>query len=198
MITARNTDVGALIDPGAAGGTARELFHVASTDRLRVFVNVPQPYSRAAQPGLTTELTLSEFPGRTFTGTLVRTSGAINPLSRTLLTEVEVANPKGELLPGAYVQVHLKLPTPASTLVLPVNTLMFRADGLKVAVVGDGDKVTMVPVTLGRDFGTEAEIVNGLTGKERVVTSPPDSLTDGQVVRVVVPARPDQPTGAAR
>ena len=117
MITARNTDVGALIDPGASGGPARELFHVASTDRLRVFVNVPQPYSRAAQPGLTTEITLSEFPGGRFTGTLVRTAGAIDPASRTLLTEVEVANPKGELLPGAYAQVHLKLPTPASTLV---------------------------------------------------------------------------------
>ena len=116
VITARNTDVGALIDPGASGGSARELFHVASTDRLRVFVNVPQLYSRAARPGLSADITLAEFPGRRFTGRLVRTAQSIDPASRTLLTEIEVANPRGELLPGAYAQVHLKLETPASTL----------------------------------------------------------------------------------
>ena len=191
MITARNTDVGALIDPGASGGAARELFQVASTDRLRVYVNVPQPYSRAAQPGLDVDLTLTEFPGRTFTARLVRTSGTIDPASRTLLTEFEVANPKGELLPGAYAQVHLKLRTATVNLVLPVNTLMFRAEGLRVAVVREGDRVSLVPVTLGRDFGTEAEIATGLAGDERVVASPPDSLADGRVVRVVAAAVPE-------
>jgi len=185
VITARNTDVGALIDPGASGGSARELFHIASTDRLRVFINVPQVYSRAARPGLTADLTLAEFPGRRFTGRLVRTAESIDPVSRTLLIEIEVANPDGELLPGAYAQAHLKLDTPASTLMLPVNTLMFRGDGVKVAVVRGGNRVGMVKVTLGRDFGTEAEIVSGLTGSEVVVTSPPDSLADGQEVRVV-------------
>ena len=197
-ITARNTDVGALIDPGASGGPARALFQIASTDKLRVYVNVPQPYSRAAQPGLVVDLTLTEFPGRRFTGTLVRTSGAIDPASRTLLAEFEVPNPKGELLPGAYAQVHLQLPTPAASLVLPVNTLMFRGDGLKVAVLRGGDRVSLVPVTLGRDFGTEAEISTGLTGDERVVTSPPDSLSEGQVVRVVAaaPARGNGGGGA--
>jgi RND family efflux transporter MFP subunit len=197
VITARNTDVGALIDPGASGGTARELFHIASTDRLRVFINVPQAYSQAARPGLTADLTLAEFPGRRFTGRLVRTSQSLDPVSRTLLTEIEVANPKGELLPGAYAQVHLKLDTPASTLVLPVNTLMFRGDGVKVAVVGGGGRISMVTVMLGRDFGTEAEIVSGLTGMEVVVVSPPDSLADGQEVRVVSTQATDA-KGAAR
>jgi RND family efflux transporter MFP subunit len=197
VITARNTDVGALIDPGSSGGSARELFHIASTDRLRVFINVPQVYSRAARPGLAADLTLAEFPGRRFTGRLVRTAQSIDPASRTLLTEMEVANPEGELLPGAYAQVHLKLDTPASTLVLPVNTLMFRGDGVKVAVVGGGSRISMVTVMLGRDFGTEAEIVTGLTGTEVVVVSPPDSLADGQEVRVVG-TRATDTKGAAR
>jgi RND family efflux transporter MFP subunit len=195
-ITARNTDVGALIDPGASGGPARALFQIASTDTLRVYVNVPQPYSRAAQPGLPVDLTLAEFPSRRFAGRLVRTSGAIDPASRTLLAELEVANPKGELLPGAYAQVHLKLPTPEASLILPVNTLMFRSDGLRVAVVGEGDHVRLAPVSLGRDFGTEAEIATGLSGGERVVTSPPDSLTDGQVVRIVAARQPSGANGA--
>jgi RND family efflux transporter MFP subunit len=197
VITARNTDVGALIDPGASGGSARELFHVASTDRLRVFVNVPQLYSQAARPGLSADITLAEFPGRRFTGRLVRTAQSIDPASRTLLTEIEVANPGGELLPGAYAQVHLKLEAPASTLVLPVNALMFRGDGVKVAVVGSGSRIRMVAVMLGRDFGTEAEIVTGLAGTEAVVVSPPDSLADGQEVRVVAKETKDT-KGAAR
>jgi RND family efflux transporter MFP subunit len=198
VITARNTDVGALIDPGAGGGSARELFHIASTDTLRVFVNVPQVYSRVARPGVPAELTLAEFPGRRFAGTLVRTAEAIDPSSRTLLVEIEVANPKGELLPGAYAQVHLKLPAPATTLVLPVNTLMFRSDGLRVAIIRGGSRVAMVAVTLGRDFGTEAEILSGLAGDESVVASPPDSLTDGQTVRVVAAQRGPVANGAAR
>jgi RND family efflux transporter MFP subunit len=198
IITARNTDVGALIDPGAGGGPARSLFNIASTDKLRVFVNVPQPYSRAAQLGLKTDLTLSEFPGRRFTGTLVRTAGAIDLSSRTLLVEIEVDNRAGELLPGAYAQVHLSLPSPAAALVVPVNALLFRADGLRLAVVREGDRITMVPVTIGRDFGTEAEILTGLSGGERIVASPPDSLTDGQVVRIVAAAPSEGGKGAAR
>ena len=198
VITARNTDVGALIDPGASGGGARELFHIASTDTLRVFVNVPQGYSRAAQPGLKAEIALKEFPERRFEGVLVRTARAIDPSTRTLLAEIDVANPKGELLPGAYAQVHLSLPAPASMLVLPVNALMFRSDGLRVAVVREGNRVAMVPVTMGRDFGTEAEIVSGLNGDEAVVTSPPDSLADGQIVRVVAAPDARWPKGAER
>jgi RND family efflux transporter MFP subunit len=184
VITARNTDVGALIDPGASGGTARELFHIAATDRLRVFVNVPEVYSQAATPGLVAELTLAEFPDKRVTGKLVRTAQAIDVASRTLLVEIDVDNASGELLAGSYAEVHLKLPTARSMFRLPVNALMFRSDGLRLAVVGDGGKVAMVPITLGRDFGTEVEVVSGLTGKEKVIVNPPDALVHGQIVNV--------------
>src|SRR5947207_1070959 len=182
VITARNTEIGALID---SGSNARELFHVAAVQKLRVFVNVPEVYARAARIGLAADLTLKEFPGRRFEGTLVRTAQSIDVSSRTLLTEIDVDNPKGELLPGSYAEVHFKLPTPTSTLKLPVSALIFRADGLVVATVRNGTQVAIVPVTTGRDFGSSVEIVGGLTGAERVVVNPPDSLTDGQTVRVV-------------
>jgi len=181
VITARNTDIGALID---SGSNAKELFHIAAMHRLRVFVNVPQVYSRAAQPGLTAELTLKEFPGRRFTGTLARTSGAIDVASRTLLTEVDVDNPKNELLPGSYAEVHFKLPAAASTLRLPVDSLIFKADGLQIATVNGANRVAMVSVTAGRDFGDTVEILSGVSAGDRVVLNPPDSLTDGQTVRV--------------
>lgn len=182
VITTRNIDVGALID---SGSNARELFHVAAMDRLRVFVNVPEVYSRAAAPGLKADLTLKEFPNRRFTGTLVRNSNAIDVASRTLLTEIDVDNPKGELLAGSYAEVHIQLPTPAETMKLPVDALIFKADGLQVATVDGANRVAMVPVSAGRDFGDSIEIVSGLTGRERVVLNPPDSLTAGQTVRVV-------------
>jgi RND family efflux transporter MFP subunit len=190
VITARNTDIGALIDPGASGGVARELFHIASTGRLRVFVNVPEAFSRAARKGLTVDLTLEEFPGRRFTGSLTRTSEAIDVASRTLLAEIEVDNAKGELLPGAFVQAHLRLPAAASACVLPVNALMFRSDGLRVAVVSANSTVKMTPITLGHDFGTEVEVVAGLRGDETLVVNPPDSLVDGQKVRVLGTSEP--------
>jgi RND family efflux transporter MFP subunit len=180
VITARNIDVGALID---SGSNAKELFHIADTRRLRVFVNVPEVYSRAAQPGMTADLTLREFAGRTFTGTLARTAQAIDVSSRTLLTEIDVDNAKSELLPGSYAEVHLKLPSPASTLQLPVNALIFRTEGLQVATVV-GDRVKFVTVNVGRDFGNEVEVVSGLTGTERIIVNPPDSLTDGATVNV--------------
>ena len=189
VITARNTEIGALID---SGSNARELFHVAAVQKLRVFVNVPEVYARAARIGLAADLTLKEFPGRRFEGTLVRTAQSIDVSSRTLLTEIDVDNPKGELLPGSYAEVHLKLPTPASTLKLPVSALIFRADGLMVATLKDGDRVAIVPVTTGRDYGNAVEIVGGLTGAERVVVNPPDSLTDGQTVRVAAASDPQQ------
>ena len=169
VITARNTDVGALIDSGASGGAARELFHIASTDRCACSSTCPRTHAHAARPGLTAELTLTEFPGRTFTGTLVRTAQAIDVASRTLLVEIDVPNPTGELLPGAYAEVHFKLPTGTSTYRLPVNALMFRSEGLRVAVVTDANTVTMAPVTIGRDFGTEVEIVSGLNKDDRVI-----------------------------
>jgi RND family efflux transporter MFP subunit len=187
VVTARNTDIGALID---SGSNARELFHVAAVHKLRVLINVPEVYSRAARPGLEAALTLKEYPGRSFTGTLARTANAIDVASRTLLIQVDVDNRKGELLPGSYAEVHLKLPTPAATLQLPVDALIFKADGLQVATVDDAGKVALVRVAAGRDFGDTVEIVSGLNGNERVITNPPDSLTPGQTVRVVTPASP--------
>jgi multidrug efflux pump subunit AcrA (membrane-fusion protein) len=156
---------------------------MAATGRLRVYVNVPQANSRAAQPGMSADLTLAEFPGRHFTGRLVRTSEAIDAATRTLLTEIEVDNSAGVLLPGAYAQVHLKLPAAAPSLILPVTSLIFRSEGLRVGVVR-GDKVEMVAITLGGDTGTEVEVVSGLGPDDQVVDSPPDSLVSGATVRV--------------
>jgi RND family efflux transporter MFP subunit len=179
VITARNVDVGALI-----GSNGKELFHIAATDKLRVFVNVPEVYSRAAQPGIKADLTLKEFTGRKFTGVLVRTSQSIEVASRTLLTEVDVDNPKGELLPGSYAEVHLKLPTPATLLKLPVSAIIFKADGLQIAKVAEG-RVSLASVTLGRDFGNSVEVITGLNSDDQVVANPGDSLKDGETVRVV-------------
>jgi len=172
VITARNT------------GLRSELFHISQPDKLRVYVNVPQAYSQAAKPGMTADLILAEFPGRPFQGKLVRTAEAIDPASRTLLVEIAVNNPTGTLFSGSYAEVHLKLPTPAYSLLLPVNTLLFRAEGLRVATVGDGQKVELKPITIGHDFGSEVEVVSGLTGSENVIVNPPDSVVSGQTVRI--------------
>jgi RND family efflux transporter MFP subunit len=180
VITARNIDIGALI---ASGETAKELFHIASMDRVRIYVNVPQLYSRAAQPGLAADIGIRELPGRHFTGQIARTAHSIDPNSRTLLVEIDMDNPTGELMPGSYAEVHLKLPTMATALRLPVNTLMFRSEGLRVAVVKDG-RVHLQPVTMGRDFGTSVEVLSGVTANDQVVVSPPDSLEEGQAVQV--------------
>jgi RND family efflux transporter MFP subunit len=182
IITARNTDVGQLIDSGS-GGAAKEMFHIQSTRVLRVYINVPQQYSQAAKPGLSADLTLAEFPGRRFKGQLVRTANAIEPASRTLVVEVDVNNPTGELLPGGYTEVHLKLPETVPTFILPVNTLIFRAQGLQIATVQDG-KASLVPIVLGRDFGSEVEVVSGLSGQENVMVNPPDSLVEGEQVQI--------------
>jgi RND family efflux transporter MFP subunit len=185
VLTARQTDIGQLIDSGSGSG-AKELFHVAAIHTLRVYVNVPQIYSPAAVPGVQSYLTMPQFPGRRFPGKLVRTAEAIEQSSRTLLVEVDVANPTGEILPGAYAEVHLKLPSATSTVVIPVTSLIFRSEGLRVGVVRNGHAV-LIPITLGRDFGTEVEVVSGLDGSERVITNPPDSLVEGQEVRSATP-----------
>jgi len=192
MITARNTDIGALIDPGSAGGTSRELFHIAAVNRLRVYVNVPQIDSPEIRPGLRADLVLTEFPGRRFSGSVVRSSGAIDNTTRTLLTEVDVDNSAGLLKPGGYVEVHLKLPSVVSTFTLPVNATIFKSAGMQVATVKNGKTIALVPVTIGRDFGTEIEIVAGLKGDEWVVLNPPDSLTNGSIVRVAETQGPAQ------
>ncbi len=184
VITARNTDVGALIDSGSSGGVRTELFHIVQPDKLRVYVSVPQVYSQAAKPGLTADLTLSEFPGRPFQGKLVRTANAIDPTSRTLLVEIAVDNPTGQLFTGSYAEVHLKLPTAASAFILPVNTLLFRSEGLRVAAVGDDQKVELKQITLGHDFGSEVEVIAGLNGNEKIIVNPPDSVTTGETVRI--------------
>jgi RND family efflux transporter MFP subunit len=187
IVTARNTDIGALIASGNAGGVKTDLFHISQPGKLRVYVNVPEQYSQAATPGLTADLTLAEFPGRKFPGKLVRTSNAINYATRTLLAEIEVDNPSGELLSGAYAEVHLKVRGQTSSYLLPVSTLIFRLQGLQVAVVKNGSAV-LTQVTPGHDFGDQIEIVSGLTGDESVIVSPPDSIVSGQKVQVVQPA----------
>lgn len=198
VLTARQTDIGQLISPGGGsggnGGSVKELFRVAAINTLRVYVNVPQIYSPSAVPGVQAYLTMPQFPGTRFPGRLVRTSQAIDQASRTLLTEVDVANPSGDILPGAYAEVHFKLSAATSTVIIPVTSMIFRSQGLQVAVVRGGHAV-MVPITLGRDFGTEVEVVSGLDGSETVITNPPDSLVDGEAVRIATPGT-DQ--GSAR
>src|ERR1700730_10579796 len=184
VITARNTDIGALIDSGSGGGPTRELFHIAAVNRLRVYVNVPQVYSPHIKPGLKARLTLAEFPGRHFEGLIVRDSVAIDNATRTLLTEIDVNNPSGELKPGGYVEVHLHLPSAVTTFTLPVNTIIFKSAGMQVATVRGGKTIDLVSITPGRDFGTEIEVLAGLKGDESVVINPPDSLTQGEPVKV--------------
>jgi RND family efflux transporter MFP subunit len=187
VITARNVDVGMLIDAGTA--PAKEMFHIASTKRLRAFVNVPQQYAREVNPGMTAELTLAEFPGRTFKGTFARSAQSIDTATRTLLSEVDVENDKGELLPGSYAQVHLKLSSEHAALIVPVNTLLFRPEGVMVAVL-QGDKAVLTPVKLGKDYGSEVEVVAGLNATDSVILNPSDSLVSGAQVRVAQePAR---------
>jgi len=189
VITARNTDIGQLINSGSASGTTSELFHIAAPGKLRVYVNVPEIYSRAAKRGLKADLTLDEFPGRRFEGTLVRTADAIDLSSRTLRAEIAVDNPTGELLTGAYAAVHLKLPGNVSTFTIPVNTLLFRSEGLRVAAVKD-NRAELIPVTLGRDFGSDVEVLVGLNGEENLIMNPPDSLVSGEQVRLAPNAAP--------
>jgi RND family efflux transporter MFP subunit len=184
VITARNTDIGDLINSGSSGGVKTDLFHIAQPKTLRVYVNVPEEYSQGMKTGMTADLSLAEFPGRKFQGKLVRTADAINMTTRTLLIEVDVDNPKGTLLTGSYAEVHLAVPAQASTYLLPVNTLIFRSEGLRVGVVKDG-KVTLSAVTPGHDFGNEIEIVSGLKADDQVIINPPDSIVSGQEVQIV-------------
>jgi len=184
IITARNTDVGQLISAGNSGNVNTDLFHISQPGKLRVYVNVPEQYSQAATPGLTADLTLAEFPGRQFQGKLVRTSDSINYPTRTLIAEIDVDNPTGELLSGAYAEVHLKIPGQASSYLVPVSALIFRSQGLQVAVVKNGSAV-LTAVRPGHDFGEKIEIVSGLHAGDTVIVNPPDSLVSGQKVQVV-------------
>jgi membrane fusion protein (multidrug efflux system) len=184
-ITARNVDVGALIEAGSAGGASRELFDLAQTGTLRVYVDVPQDDTRqAVEHGAQAYLTLSQFPGRRFPGEIARNAGAINPVTRTLRLEVDVRNADGALLPGSYAQVHLQLHAAQPTYSLPVNTLLFRPQGVQVATVGSGGTVVLKTITIGRDFGSRVEVASGLAGDEAVILNPSDAIADGTRVRL--------------
>jgi RND family efflux transporter MFP subunit len=184
VITARNIDIGDLINSGNSGTVKTDLFHMAQPGTLRVYVNVPEEYSQGVKAGMTADLTLAEFPGRKIQGKLVRTADAINMTTRTLLIEVDVNNPSGTLLTGSYAEVHIAVPSQVSTYLLPVNTLLFRSEGLRVGVVKDG-KVVLTVVTPGHDFGNEIEIVSGLKAEDQVIINPPDSIVSGQEVEIV-------------
>lgn len=181
VITARNTDIGALIDAGT-NTPGKELFREASVNTLRVYVSVPEIYSRAAKPGVTATLSLNEFPGRKFEGRVVRNANAIDMASRTLLVEVDVPNPTGELLPGSYTSVHLKLPSKTQAVTVPASALIFRSAGLQVAKVKNG-RIELSPVILGHDNGDTVEVVHGIDRGDKVVVNPSDSIAQGQQVR---------------
>jgi RND family efflux transporter MFP subunit len=182
VITARNTDIGALINAGAST-PGQELFHMAEISKLRVYVAIPEVYARAAQPGATASLALDAFPGEVFHGTLVRNANAIDLASRTLLTEVDVDNPNGRLMPGAYVFVHLTLPDPVRSVTVPANALLFRSEGLRIGVVRNS-QAELVPITIGRDYGDTVEVVSGLQPTDQVIANPLDSLITGTPVRI--------------
>jgi RND family efflux transporter MFP subunit len=186
VITARNTDIGDLINSGSNTAPKTDLFNIVQTDTLRVYVNVPEEYSRGVKPGQTqTDIALAEFPGRRFPGKLVRTAEAINASTRTLLVEIDVPNPTSTaLFSGSYAEVHLKIPSQNPTYIIPANTLLFRTQDLQVGVVQNG-KVVLRNVTPGHDFGNEIEVVAGLGDADRVIVNPSDSLVNGQTVQVV-------------
>jgi RND family efflux transporter MFP subunit len=183
VITARNIDVGQLIDQGAG----KELFHIQAIQTLRVYVNVPQVFATGAKPGISADLTFAEYPNRAFTGKLVRTANSIDPSSRTLLVEVDVDNRNGELLPGAYTQVHFKIKAQGPSFVVPVSTLIFREEGLKIGTVVNGNQAKLVPVVIGQDDGRTVQIISGLDQNSKVIQEPPDSLVDGEIVHVTTP-----------
>ena len=192
VITTRNTDIGALISAGSGGSQGlatvpQELFHMAAVNRLRIFVSVPEVDSAAAQNGARAPLTLDEFPGETLQGTIVRNSDAIDLNSRTLNVEVDIDNRGGRIKPGAYVFVHLKLPDNSKrsthSLIIPADTLLFRSEGLSVGLVR-GDHAELVPITIGRDYGSTVEVIEGLKPTDQVIVNPSDSLTTGTPVRI--------------
>jgi RND family efflux transporter MFP subunit len=195
VITARNIDIGQLITTTGSTTTAgagtvvgsKEVFDISAVRTLRVFVNVPQIYAPDAKNGVIATLTLPQYPGRKFDGKLVRSSNAVDPATRTLLAEVDVDNPSGELLPGSYTEVHLHTSNPAPALIVPVSALILEPDGLRVATVDENSVAHLIHVSAGRDFGTSVEILTGLQQGQGVIANPPDSLTDGEKVRIVTP-----------
>lgn len=180
VVTARNTDIGQLI----AAGSGAELFRVAQTNPLRVYVRVPQPLTHAVQPGQKAALSFQELPGREFEAMVTRTAGAVDPSSRTLQVELQLPNPRGEILAGGYAQVRFNESAAANVLTLSDNTLIFRAQGMQVAVLGEDSKVHLHSIKLGRDFGSTVEVLAGLNAADRVIMNPPDGIADGMTVRL--------------
>src|SRR6202035_1404407 len=185
VITARNTDIGALINAGQSTGT--ELFRIADTHKLRIYVQVPEAYASVTSPGLEADLRFVEQPNKTYAAKTVRTSNALDPNLKTLQVELELDNANHEVFPGAYAEVHFKLRANAESLRLPVNTVLFRAAGLQVATVDAQRRLKLKIIVQGRDFGNTIEILSGLQPDEVVILNPPDSLTDGAVVRIAPP-----------
>ncbi len=186
VLTRRNVDAGALINAGS-GAAGRELFDLARVDPLRVFSSVPQAYAPFIKVGAKATITLQEFPGQTFPGVVARTAEAIDPATRTLLTEVDLPNKDGRLLPGSFGEVHFAVGSGLDKVTIPVNTMLFRGEGPRVAVVGADNKVVLRPISIGRDYGTTLEIVGGVSPADRIVVNPSDSLEDGQPVSVAPP-----------
>jgi RND family efflux transporter MFP subunit len=193
VVTRRQTDIGQLVNAGN-GGASQELFTVAQTDPLRVYVNVPEAYASAIHGGLPAYLELTQYPGRKFEGKVVRTAEAIDLASRTLLTEVDVPNRASELLPGGYAQVHLAVQVSGEHVQVPVNALLFRSEGLRAVVVDANHKLRLQPLTIGRDYGNALEVLQGLSASDWIVLNPADSLEEGQQVNVKeVPQKPATP-----
>jgi RND family efflux transporter MFP subunit len=196
VITARNTDIGALINAGQSAGT--ELFRLADTHELRIYVQVPEPYAGVAKPGLDAELEFSEQQGKAYRATVVRTSNALDPGLRTLQVELQLDNTAGELFPGAYAEVHFKLAGNMQSLRLPANTVLFRAAGLQVATVDIKHRIQLKSIVQGRDFGNTIEVLSGLGAEDAVVLNPPDSIIDGATVRVAPPPNHASPDRASK
>ena len=188
-VTARNTDIGQLI----AADSGPELFRMAQTDPLRVYVRVPQPFIHAIAPGQKAELTFTELPGRIFTAEVMRTAGAVDPASRTLLVELQLPNPRDEILVGSYAQVRFNEAAVASVLTLSDNALIFRSQGMQVAVVGADNKVSLRSVKLGRDFGSTVEVLDGIQANNRIINNPSDSIEDGLTVQVASAVETNSP-----
>jgi RND family efflux transporter MFP subunit len=190
VLTRRNVDPGALINSGA-GVAGKELFDIARVDPLRVFVSVPQAYAPAMKVGTKADLTLQEFPKQKFAGTIARTADAIDPATRTLNTEVDVPNKDGKLLPGSFGQVHFATGTSVPRITIPVNAMLFRAEGPQVAVVDSDSKVQLRSITIGQDFGATLEILGGIDVNDQIIINPSDSLENGQKVNVAKPSKGD-------
>jgi len=190
VVTARKTDIGALINAGQSAGA--ELFRIADTHKLRIYVQVPEAYAAAVKPGLDAELRFTEQAGKFYNAKIARTANALDPNARTLQVELQIDNANGELFPGAYAEVHFKLAANSSALRLPANTVLFRSAGLQVATVDADKRIALKSIKQGRDFGSAIEVLSGIDADDVVVLNPPDSIIDGAIVRIAPPP-PAQP-----